>query len=70
LGSYFEWLQNLGRQTWTEEEFNSKLEDKMVHAFNGVYEMAQKYKVNMRTGAYMIAVKRICDAIEELGFFP
>jgi glutamate dehydrogenase/leucine dehydrogenase len=32
--------------------------------------MAQKYKVNMRTGAYMIAVKRICDAIEELGFFP
>jgi glutamate dehydrogenase/leucine dehydrogenase len=70
LGSYFEWLQNLGRQTWTEQEFNTKLEEKMVHAFNGVYEIAQKYKVNMRTGAYMIAVKRICDAIEELGFFP
>lgn len=70
LGSYFEWLQNLDRETWTEEEFNRKLEEKMVKAFNGVYEMAQKYKVNMRTGAYMIAVKRICDATEKLGLFP
>jgi glutamate dehydrogenase/leucine dehydrogenase len=70
LGSYFEWLQNLGRETWTEEEFNEKLEKKMVKAFAGVYEMSQKYKVNMRTGAYMIAVKRIVDATDKLGLFP
>lgn len=70
LGSYFEWLQNLQRDTWTEEAFNRTLEDKMVKAFNGVYDMSQKYKVNMRTGAYMIAVKRITDATEKLGLFP
>ena len=70
LGSYFKWLQNLQRDTWTEEAFNRTLEDKMVKAFNGVYDMSQKYKVNMRTGAYMIAVKRITDATEKLGLFP
>ncbi|WXG43694.1 MAG: Glu/Leu/Phe/Val dehydrogenase [Promethearchaeati archaeon SRVP18_Atabeyarchaeia-1] len=70
LGSYFEWLQNLNRDSWTEDEFNKKLEEKMVKAFNGVYDMSQKYKVNMRTGAYMIAVKRIADATEKLGLFP
>jgi glutamate dehydrogenase/leucine dehydrogenase len=70
LGSYFEWLQNLDRESWTEDEFNKKLEEKMVKAFNGVYEMSQKFKVNQRTGAYMIAVKRIADATEKLGLFP
>jgi glutamate dehydrogenase/leucine dehydrogenase len=70
LGSYFEWLQNLDRESWTEEEFNKKLEEKMVKAFNGVYDMSQKYNANMRTGAYMIAVKRIADATEKLGLFP
>jgi glutamate dehydrogenase/leucine dehydrogenase len=70
LGSYFEWLQHLEREGWTEEDFNKRLENKMMKAFNGVYEMSQKYKVNMRIGAYMIAVKRITDATEKLGLFP
>ncbi|WXG46286.1 MAG: Glu/Leu/Phe/Val dehydrogenase [Candidatus Atabeyarchaeum deiterrae] len=70
LGSYFEWVQNLHRETWEEEEFNDKLEDKMVKAFNGVYDMAQKYIVPMRIAAYMIAVKRISDAMSKLGLFP
>jgi glutamate dehydrogenase/leucine dehydrogenase len=70
LGSYFEWLQNIERESWTEEEFNKRLEVKMVKAFNGVYDMSQKYDVNMRIGAYMIAVKRINDATERLGLFP
>jgi glutamate dehydrogenase/leucine dehydrogenase len=70
LGSYFEWLQNIERESWTEEDFNKRLEAKMVKAFNGVYDMSQKYSVNMRIGAYMIAVKRINDATEKLGLFP
>jgi glutamate dehydrogenase/leucine dehydrogenase len=70
LGSYFEWLQNLHRETWKEEEFNDKLEEKMVAAFEGVWNMAQKYHVTIRTAAYMIAVKKIADAMDKLGLFP
>jgi glutamate dehydrogenase/leucine dehydrogenase len=70
LGSYFEWLQNLHRETWKEEEFNDKLEEKMVAAFEGVWNMAQKFHVTIRTAAYMIAVKKIADAMGKLGLFP
>lgn len=70
LGSYFEWVQNLHRESWTIEEFNKQLEKKIVKAFNDVWDMAQKYKVTLRTAAYMIAVKRIADAMSVLGLFP
>jgi glutamate dehydrogenase/leucine dehydrogenase len=32
--------------------------------------MAQKYHVTIRTAAYMIAVKKIADAMDKLGLFP
>jgi len=70
LGSYFEWLQNLHRESWTMEEFNRQLEAKIVKAFNDVWDMAQQFKVTLRTAAYMIAVKRISDAMSKLGLFP
>lgn len=66
--SYFEWVQNLNRNKWTEEEVNKKLEKKMVDAFNDVYEMAREHKVDMRTAAMMLAVKRVADAFK--GLFP
>jgi glutamate dehydrogenase/leucine dehydrogenase len=70
LGSYFEWLQNIHRESWSMEEFNSQLEKKIVKAFHDVYDMARSYGVTMRTAAYMIAVKRIADAMSKLGLFP
>jgi glutamate dehydrogenase/leucine dehydrogenase len=68
--SYFEWVQNLSREIWTEEIVNQKLEEKMVKAFNNVAEMSDKYKVSMRTAAYMLAVARVAEAHVSLGLFP
>jgi glutamate dehydrogenase (NAD(P)+) len=70
LGSYFEWVQNLHRESWAIEEFNQQLEKKIMKAFNDVWDMAQQYKVTLRTAAYIIAVKRIADAMSKLGLFP
>ena len=70
LGSYFEWLQNIHRENWTMDEFNSRLEKKLVKAFSDVYDMSQSNNVTMRTAAYMIAVKRLSDAMGKLGLFP
>jgi len=67
---YFEWIQNLHRESWRIEEFNEKLEEKIVKAFNDVWDMPQQYKVTLRTAAYMIAVKRIADAMPKPGLFP
>ncbi|MHA1237876.1 MAG: Glu/Leu/Phe/Val family dehydrogenase [Candidatus Odinarchaeia archaeon] len=68
--SYFEWVQSLNREYWTEEEVNAKLEKKIVAAFNNCYETMQKYNVKMRTGAMVVAVDRVAKAIKLRGVWP
>ncbi|MFM8428568.1 MAG: Glu/Leu/Phe/Val family dehydrogenase [Candidatus Limnocylindrus sp.] len=68
--SYFEWVQDLNRDFWEEEEVNLRLEKKMVRAFNEVYDMAQEQKSHLRTGAYLLSVKRVADAMSVRGIYP
>ncbi|MFX1541241.1 MAG: Glu/Leu/Phe/Val dehydrogenase [Promethearchaeota archaeon] len=68
--SYMEWVQNLTRESWSEEEVNGKLEKRMVEAFDEVYKMHQKEKVHMRTAAYIVAISRIAEAVKARGIFP
>lgn len=68
--SYFEWVQDLNRDFWEEEEVNLRLEKKMVRAFHEVYEMAQEQKSHLRTGAYLLSVKRVADAMSVRGIYP
>jgi glutamate dehydrogenase/leucine dehydrogenase len=68
--SYFEWVQNLTRERWTEEEVNRKLEVKMVKAFNDVYELSKRHEGDMRVAALMLGVGRVAEAIKILGLWP
>jgi glutamate dehydrogenase len=68
--SYFEWVQNLYTFYWTEDEVNKQLERVMVRSFENVYDMHKKEKVDMRTAAYMVAVKRVAEAGLKRGMFP
>ncbi|HJU85003.1 MAG TPA: Glu/Leu/Phe/Val dehydrogenase [Nitrososphaeraceae archaeon] len=68
--SYFEWLQNLRREYWTEEQVNSMLDEKMTRAFSDVYETHEKYQVNMRKASIALAVGRVTEAIKMRGLWP
>ncbi len=68
--SYFEWVQGLQSFFWSEEEVNRQLQTVMDKAFHEVLEVSQRQKVDMRNGAYMLALKRIADAMETRGIFP
>jgi len=68
--SYLEWVQNLDRLYWTEAEVNSKLEQKMTSAFKGVHKVAARRDVSMRTGALIVGVGRVAEAVETLGLWP
>ncbi len=61
--SYFEWVQNKQGYYWSVEEVNGKLEKMMIAAFNEVYEMSQKHKVDMRTAAYLYSVSKVARAM-------
>ncbi|NLW56681.1 MAG: Glu/Leu/Phe/Val dehydrogenase [Firmicutes bacterium] len=66
--SYFEWVQNIMNYYWTEEEINSRLEQKMVAAFDSVYQMSQEYQVTLRMAAYMLSIARLAEAIKLRGW--
>jgi glutamate dehydrogenase/leucine dehydrogenase len=61
--SYFEQVQNQMNFYWPEEEVRVKLENTITKAFKEALRVARQYDVNMRTAAYMLAVKRVADAL-------
>jgi glutamate dehydrogenase (NAD(P)+) len=67
--SYFEWVQDRYGYFWTEKEVNERLEAKMCEAFNAVAQTALKYKVDMRTAAYIVAVSRVAAVTKLRGMY-
>jgi glutamate dehydrogenase/leucine dehydrogenase len=68
--SYLEWVQNLQRFYWTKEEVLKKLDDKMVKAFNEVAQYQEKYNVDYRKAAMVLAVERVVNVIKARGLWP
>jgi glutamate dehydrogenase/leucine dehydrogenase len=65
--SYLEWVQDLQRYFFTEEEVLEKTEKKMKKAFWEVVKVMEKHKVTMREAAYILAVGRVADSLRSLG---
>jgi len=61
--SYFEQVQNQMNYYWTEKEVREKLKTIMDKAFDSVVAISEKHNINMRTASYMLAVKRVADAM-------
>jgi glutamate dehydrogenase/leucine dehydrogenase len=68
--SYFEWVQDLQELFWDVDEVNRKLEKVMGKAFADVHQSSKDYKVDMRTGAYILAIDRVVKATESRGIWP
>jgi len=67
--SYFEWVQDRHGYFWSEKEVNERLEQKMMEAFHAVRELSVAFKVDMRTAAYMVAIKRVADVTRVRGMY-
>jgi glutamate dehydrogenase (NAD(P)+) len=67
--SYFEWVQDRHGYFWEEEEVNRRLEAKMVEAFKDVLQMSLKYKTDMRTAAYIVAINRVATVTRMGGMY-
>ena len=66
--SYFEWVQNNQGYYWTEEEVNTKLREKLITAFDTIYELSQNRKIDMRLAAYIVGIKRTAEAARYRGW--
>jgi glutamate dehydrogenase (NAD(P)+) len=67
--SYFEWVQDRHGYFWTEEEVNHRLEAKMVEAFEDVLQTSIKYKTDLRTAAYVVAISRVATVTKMRGMY-
>jgi len=68
--SYFEWLQNLRREYWTESDVNDRLDKNISKAFADVYETHEKHGVNMRKASTLLAIEKVVDATQIRGLWP
>jgi len=67
--SYFEWVQDRHGYFWEEHEVNERLERKMVEAFHTVLQTAIKYKTDMRTAAYIVAINKVATVTKLRGMY-
>ncbi len=65
--SYFEQVQNAMNYYWEEDEVLEKLKKIMVDSFAGVWAAKEKYTIDMRTAAFVVAVERIAEAMKARG---
>jgi len=68
--SYLEWVQDLQGFFWDEEAVAQVLQKRMKEAFEDVLKTSTEHKVDLRTGAYVLAVGRVAEATQTRGLFP
>jgi len=65
--SYYEWVQNVQGETWTQETVEDRLRKKIVPAYQKINELSRESHVSMRSAAYRIAIDRVAKALVTRG---
>ena len=60
--SYFEWTQNIQQFRWDEDRVNQELDKVMSKAYRAVREVATEFDIDMRTAAFVLAIRRVAKA--------
>jgi glutamate dehydrogenase/glutamate dehydrogenase (NAD(P)+) len=60
--SYFEWIQNLTNDYWSEELVKTRLIETMQDTFNTLNQLCEQEGCSMRESAYKLAIERILHA--------
>ena len=62
--SYFEWWQNINNKYWTEKKVFDELKKIMSRATSDIWKIRNKFKTDMRTAAYILALQRLAKKIK------
>lgn len=57
--SYFEWVQNRLGFKWTKNRVYRRSDSIIKQSFNNVFSISKKYKVSLRTAAYIAAIDKV-----------
>lgn len=65
--SYFEWVQNRSGLYWSVEDVNARLQTMIVTEGEQIWKIAQELAISPRTAAYVHALERLGDALNDKG---
>jgi len=68
--SYFEWVQDVQKYFWTENEVVARLREIMTRAFSDVHNISLSENVDMRSAALIKGIRKVADAKLVRGIFP
>jgi glutamate dehydrogenase (NAD(P)+) len=68
--SYFEWLQDINRRSWSLERVNDELESAVLAAWDDVRSTVRTHDLTWRDAAYVVALSRIAEAKATRGLWP
>lgn len=68
--SYFEWVQGLQAFPWNIDLVRKTLRQFLDNAFAQVCDFTEHNNVSLRQGAFMLAVSRVAEAVDQRGLFP
>jgi len=68
--SYFEWVQANQAYWWRADEVESRLEERMLSAWQHVLGYARARGLSLRTAATALAVERVAEAHRLRGLYP
>jgi glutamate dehydrogenase (NAD(P)+) len=66
--SYFEMVQNAYDYYWDLDMVHDRLDRKMTAAFHAVHEAAERFNIDNRTAAYVVAVARVAEVVKLRGW--
>jgi glutamate dehydrogenase/leucine dehydrogenase len=66
--SYLEQVQNATNYYWKESEVEAKLQEMMLEAFENCWNTAEEHEAGIRYGAYIVAVRRVAEAMKTRGW--
>ena len=69
LVSYYEWIQNQYGNYWSKEKVQEKQVKDMKKSLDGIYQIKEEYKTDLREASYMFAIKRIAQAMKLRGWY-
>ena len=63
--SYFEWSKNIKKEKWPKEKVYKNLQKIMTMAFSDTWRISKRYKTDLRTAAFILALQRIAKTMKK-----
>ena len=68
--SYFEWVQDHQRYSWSVEQIRERMASQLASAWNDVEHLARERELDLRTAAQAVGLSRLAEAAKLHGIYP